>query len=172
MDHEMMVLITNVLVALLSAGGFWAFLEKIPSARRKRREEASKKLIDAIDKIDLESSENKACIEALSEAIKNMMTNVDTISQNINELYEGQMKCGVRIENSEELARAYARDRLNYLANLYIDNGWIPTEDIVPFKLLGQAYIQSGGNTETRVKFEHCIENLPVLDKDDVNRPN
>lgn len=165
MSHELMVMLTNILVALLSAGGFWALLEKIPNERRRKRQEAQQHLSEAIDKIDKASEENREAIRSLSTAIQNMMANMA-------ELYDGQKSCRVRIENSEDLSRAFARDRLNYLSNLYIDRGYIPTEDIIPFKLLGQAYIKSGGNSETKTKFEHCIETLPVLDKDDVNRPH
>lgn len=163
MNHEAAVLITNVLVALLSAGGFWAFLEKIPNSRRKKREATTNKMISIIDKIDSDSTKNMETVKELSEIL-------NSVTKNITELYDGQKSCGIKIQNSEELSRAFARDRLNFLSNKYIEQGFIPTEDIISFKLLGKAYIESGGNSETKTKFEHCIETLPVLDKDHVNR--
>ena len=163
MDHELAIMLTNILVALLSAGGFWALLEKIPNARRKKREENQKILLDKINQLDTSASKNREAITALSKAVQGMI-------KNMNELYEGQKECGVKIQNSEGLSRAYARDRLNFLSNKYMGQGYIPTEDVISYKLLGQAYIQSGGNSETSTKFNHCIEELPVLSVDDINR--
>ena len=165
MDHELMVMITNVLVALFSAGGFWVLLEKIPSERRRKREEKQKQLWDKIDKIDADTCANSEAIAELSSALKGMITNMT-------ELYDGQKSCGVRITNTEELSKAFARDRLNYLCNKYIEYGFIPKEDIIAFKLLGQAYISTNANTEIKTKFEHCINTLHVQDKEGKIYPN
>lgn len=161
MDQTTMMMISNILVALLSAGGFWALLEKIPNARRKRRDENIKKLLVQINKLDSQATSNRNDIHELSESIKGILNGMNT-------MYDNQKECSVKIANSEELSRAVSRDRLNHLANLYIKQGYIPQEGIIPFKLLGKAYIESGGNSETRTKFEHCIEELPVRRESDM----
>ena len=161
MDQTTMMMISNILVALLSAGGFWALLEKIPNARRKRRDENIKNLLVQINKLDSQANSNKNDIHELSESIKAILNGMNT-------MYENQKECAIKITNSEELSRAVSRDRLNYLANLYIKQGYIPQEGIIPFKLLGKAYVESGGNSETKTKFEHCINELPVRRESDM----
>ena len=155
MSHEIFVLLSNVLVALLSAGGFWALLEKIPNERRKKREKSVREILIKIDKIDKENDENAKDIKELNNSVHSILNGMKT-------MYDNQKDCAVKIANSEELSRAYSRDRLNHLSNIYIKQGYIPKEDIIPYKMLGKAYISSGGNSEIKTKFEHCINNLEV----------
>lgn len=161
--------IPTVIVALVGAGGFWGYLEYRDKARREERNQKWDTTIESIN--------------SLSEQMKQTSDQLLKVEKQIRELYDGQMQCAVKLNKIEDienkfgnlenlitevksgsvLSIAVARDRLNYLANKYMKQGYIPAEDIIPFKLLGQAYIDSGGNTETKTKFLHCINELDVI---------
>ena len=112
--------VVSIIVALISAGGFWALLEKGLEKSRKHREEELKKLITEIKEINKE------------------------------------------LKDTTELSKAFSRERLNRLSEKYMQQGYIPKEDIVSYTLLGKAYINANGNTEVRTKYEYVIENLEV----------
>ena len=157
--------IVPVLVALLSAGGFWSYREKQKEEKTKNRDEQI----------------TKVCQE-----ISNISAQVEKIDKTITDLQEGQNVCAVKLDRLKDienkfgnfetlidelkdgsaLSIAFARDRLNYLANKYIKQGYIPKEDIIPFKMLGETYIACKQNSEVKLKFQHCIDNLPVIDAD------
>lgn len=65
------------------------------------------------------------------------------------------------LEKSNNLAKANARDRLNYLSHKYTNFGYIPVEDFASYKLLGKAYEENDGNTIVAEEFERCINELP-----------
>lgn len=113
-------LVVNIIVALVSAGGFWALIERGLEKSREKREESIQQLIAEVKEIKKD------------------------------------------LKETTELSKAYSRDRLNYLSEKYMREGYIPKEDIISYKLLGSAYIAANGNTEVRTKFEHNIENLEV----------
>ena len=114
------ILISNIIVALVSAGGFWTLMDRAFEKSRKTREEKLDKLI----------------------------TDVNDIKEELNA--------------TTELSKAYSRERLNRLSEKYLTNGYIPKEDVVSYKMLGEAYKNADGNTEVRTKFEFVIENLEV----------
>lgn len=66
------------------------------------------------------------------------------------------------LESNSELTMSHARDRLNFLCNSYIEQGYIPERDYVSFKLLGEAYIKAGGNHHFDTLFKHVIETIPT----------
>ena len=112
--------VMTIVVAIVSAGGFWALLENELKSSRRQREEK---------------------IEILTEEIKQIH---------------------YKLDETTELCKSFSRDRLNYLCEQYMDLGYIPKNDIISFKLLGEAYEHSDGNTEVRTKFEYVIKNLEV----------
>lgn len=114
------IFISNILVALISAGGFWALLEHSFEERRKTREEKIDKIVADVDDIKKE------------------------------------------LDASTELSKAFSRERLNRLSEKYMALGYIPKEDIISYKLLGDAYKNANGNTEVKTKFEYAMENLEV----------
>lgn len=67
----------------------------------------------------------------------------------------------ILLEKSNTLAKANARDRLNYLSHKYTEIGYIPVEDFASYKLLGKAYEENDGNTVVAEEFERCIDELP-----------
>ena len=168
--HEIVVAIPSIIIALVASGGFWAYVEHRYNDRRKKKG----------DKLD----DIAADIKNLGENITKTGKAVDKLEQQVTELYNGQMQCATKLEkiehieskfgdieslvrevkNGSDLSVAYARDRLNHLANTYMKLGYIPQDEIVAFKLLGQAYIDAGGNSETKTKYNHCIQGLEVKD--------
>ena len=66
----------------------------------------------------------------------------------------------IGIKNNN-LAKATARERLNRLNHKYRQQGYIPSEDIVAYKLIGEAYKEADGNTVVFEEFKLCMEDLP-----------
>ena len=62
-----------------------------------------------------------------------------------------------KLDANEEVTVSYARDRLNYLSNKYLDYGYIPKKDYVPFMMLGETYCKYH-NSEVALRFEQCKE--------------
>ena len=50
-------------------------------------------------------------------------------------------------EKNNNLIKATARERLNRLNHKYRLQGYIPSEDVVAYKLIGEAYEEADGNT-------------------------
>lgn len=91
----------------------------------------------------------------LNSSRKRREEKIEVLTREIKEIHS-------KLNETTELCKAYSRDRLNYLCEQYLGLGYIPKNDIISFKLLGEAYESSDGNTEVRTKFEYVIENLEV----------
>lgn len=68
------ILISNVIVALVSAGGFWALLEHTLESKRKTREEKLDKLIADIDDIKKELDASAELSKAFSRERLNRLS--------------------------------------------------------------------------------------------------
>ena len=68
------VLISNILIALLSAGGFWALLEHIFESKRKTNGEKLDKLIEDIDDIKKELDASAELSKAFSRERLNRLS--------------------------------------------------------------------------------------------------
>lgn len=64
-------------------------------------------------------------------------------------------------EKNNNLAKATARERLNRLNHKYRKQGFIPSDDLVAYKLIGEAYEEADGNTVVFEEFKLCMEELP-----------
>lgn len=84
--------------------------------------------------------------------LKSSLDNLNTEIQDMNTL----------LEKTHDLSISNARDRLNYLNYEYLNQGYIPQKDIVPYKLLGESYINNDGNTIVSEEFKLCIDTLPI----------
>ena len=175
----------GIIVALIGAGGFWAYLEKKQEIKRESRAKAFDTAFANIEKVEEKVDKTSTSIAKVEERVETTGEFVEKLDKQVDELYQGQMQCSLKLgkleqieerfgdianivsnaKNSSNLSMAYARDRLNYLSNLYMKKGYIPQEDIVSFTLLGEAYIDAGGNSETKTKYLHCINKLPVESK-------
>lgn len=67
-----------------------------------------------------------------------------------------------RVEQTFNVSMSYSRDRLNHLCLEYMNKGYVPKDDYVSFKLLGEAYKDANGNSEVKTRFDYCMDNLEV----------
>lgn len=175
----------GIIIALIGAGGFWAYLEKKQDVKRESREKIFNEALANLDKIEEKVDKTSTSIAKVETRVETTGDSVEKLDKQVDELYQGQMQCATKLgkleqiedrfgdisnivssaKNTSNLSMAYARDRLNYLSNIYMKKGYIPQEDIVSFKLLGEAYIDAGGNSETKTKYLYCINKLPVEPK-------
>lgn len=84
--------------------------------------------------------------------LKSSLDNLNTEIQDMSTL----------LGKTHDLSISNARDRLNYLNYEYLNQGYIPQKDIVPYKLLGESYINNDGNTIVSEEFKLCIDTLPI----------
>lgn len=92
----------------------------------------------------------------------NKEDNVKNISFCLDEIKQEIITIKEDLSNTKIISTATARDRLNYLSNKYLKLGYIPKEEVVNFKLLGETYISAGGNSEVATKFNLCINTLEI----------
>lgn len=128
-------LMEAVIIAVLSSTGLWAFLD---NCRKDNKEEKEKE-------------------EEKVQRDKERDGKLDKLIDDIKELKADMKK-------SADLSKAVSRDRLNYLCQDYIKIGYIPSSDYAAFKLLGEAYLDAGGNSEVGEKYIYIINNLKVRD--------
>lgn len=81
------------------------------------------------------------------------------MQKQIDELHTVIVKLNNSLDKNSELTISHARDRLNWLCNKYKELGFVPEDDYVAFKLLGEAYISAGGNHGFDEKFNYIINN-------------
>ena len=93
-------------------------------------------------------SKKHSDLEELKEDVKDIKLEIDKID--------------ALLTNTNDLAKSTARDRLNYLSHKYMDKGYIPKEYVTPYKLIGEAYKNNGGNTIVAEEFEMCMKELPI----------
>ena len=69
------------------------------------------------------------------------------------------------IAHTKDLALSSARNTLSQLSNRYLELGYIPDDEFVAYKSIGESYIEAGGNTEIKTKFNLVIDTIPVKHK-------
>ena len=163
--------ITPVLVALVASGGFWTYLEKKKEESHKSRSETLTKAFQDISNISERVDKTGRAVDELESKVASLQESQTMCATKLDKIKELENKFGNlevlidELKDGSALSVAYARDRLNFLSNKYMNQGYIPKEDIIPFKLLGETYIKCKQNTEVKLKFQHCIEKLPIVDK-------
>lgn len=60
------------------------------------------------------------------------------------------------LEHTKQVSLSTTRDRLNYQCNKFLSQGYVPVEDYDAFIDMGDAYVQAGGNSVVKGKFEKC----------------
>lgn len=140
--------IFTVLVTLIGAGGFWGFLQWLLERLGKR-------------------TSNRKKLETISRSITEFSTSIDSFKRDValeqRAILDKIEKVEKKIELTTDLSRADARRSLNKMCNTYIKLGYIPYDEYVAFKSLGESYIRAGGNTEIKDKFELCINTLDTI---------
>lgn len=93
--------------------------------------------------------------DEIEDLRKQLKENVDILEASITAISEV-------VKKTNELALATARDRLNFLSQKYLAQGYIPKEYVIAYKILGKAYEKNDGNTAVAEEFETCIKELPI----------
>jgi len=161
----------EMIVALVGAGGFWAYIEHRYSDRKKAKStkldtiiKELKEVTESISKTDATVKKLSNCVDDLSQGQMQCATKLDKIRDIENKF--GDLEDLIKdVKTGNNLSLAFSRDRVNHLANIYMKLGYIPQDEYIAFKLLGQAYLESGGNSEIKEKYEYCIDELEVEDK-------
>lgn len=161
----------EMIVALVGAGGFWAYVEHRYNDRKKAKStkldtiiKELKDVTESISKTDAAVYKLSDCVDDLSQGQMQCATKLDKIRDIENKF--GDLEDLIQdVKTGNSLSLAFSRDRVNHLANIYMKLGYIPQDEYIAFKLLGQAYLDAGGNSEIKEKYEYCIEELEVVDK-------
>lgn len=88
-------------------------------------------------------------------------TEVQELKNNIEDIKDEILDITDLLRKTNLLATSTARDRLNFLSHKYMGLGYIPKNDITPYKLIGEAYKKNDGNTIVSEEFDFCMKELP-----------
>lgn len=128
--------IITVLIAVIGSGGLWGFVQHLIDTKIKKRETIIKEINDKLDHV--------ATVEDL------------------NKLAEDLSQLKPDISATKDLSLSSARNTLSHLSNNYIALGYIPEDEYVAYKSIGESYLNAGGNTEIKTKFEYVLKELKV----------
>lgn len=142
--------ITAIVVAAIGASaGIWAFITTVYEKKHEDKKEESAVLKEIKElKSDIEETNNK----------------VSKLSEEFNEKFNQMSQ---ELKNNNELTKSIGRNELSRLCNKYIKLGFVPLNDHDAFIMLGEDYINNGGNTSVKEKFIKC-KDLPI--KEDTRR--
>lgn len=128
----------TIMCALCGAGGLWSLIQHVIDLKHNDKKEKNKDRETLLD---------------ISKDVKEFKTEVKDEFNKVEQ----------ELKNNNILTIALGREKINYLCHQYMDLGYIPRQDYVAFKMIGDAYIiDNKQNTEVKTKFEWCIDNLEV----------
>lgn len=128
--------IIAVLIAVIGSGGLWGFVQHLIDTKIKKRETIIKEINDKLDHVATVEDLNK-----LAEDLSQLKTDISA---------------------AKDLSLSSARNTLSHLSNNYIALGYIPEDEYVAYKSIGESYLNAGGNTEIKTKFEYVLKELKV----------
>ena len=128
--------IITVLIAVIGSGGLWGFVQHLIDTKIKKRETIINEINDKLDHVATVEDLNK-----LAEDLSQLKTDISA---------------------AKDLSLSSARNTLSHLSNNYIALGYIPEDEYVAYKSIGESYLNAGGNTEIKTKFEYVIKELKV----------
>lgn len=128
--------IITVLIAVIGSGGLWGFVQHLIDTKIKKRETIIKEINDKLDHVVTVEDLNK-----LAEDLSQLKTDISA---------------------AKDLSLSSARNTLSHLSNNYIALGYIPEDEYVAYKSIGESYLNAGGNTEIKTKFEYVLKELKV----------
>lgn len=123
-------------IAILGSGGLWGFLQFLLDSKFKKRSETLENINAKLDKV------------VTSQEMEELRSDIKSLKEDV--------------YHAKELSMGTARDRINNLCNKYNKLGFIPYDEYVSFKAIGESYVSAGGNTEVKTKFNWALENLEV----------
>lgn len=138
----------TVLVAVISSSGLWGLMQHLVDKKVRKRQEIFKSINIRLDTVPTKED-------------------ICELKQDLNE-----MRADVRFlkdvsAHTKDLSLSSARNTLNTLSNKYIALGYIPDDEYVAYRSIGKSYIESGGNTEIKTKYELVMRTLSVKHKEE-----
>ena len=128
--------IVTIIIAIAGSGGIWGVIQYLLETKVTKNKESLKAITDKLSKV------------ATSDEVLQL-------SNTISDIY-------AELEMTKDVALASARDRLNQLSNKYLELGYIPLDDYVAYKAVGDSYINADGNSEIKAKFNLVMDSLEV----------
>lgn len=128
--------IIAIVIAMIGSGGLWGFIQYLIDTKIKKRQDVIKEINSKLDRM--------VTVEDLNKLAQDLSQLKDDISA------------------TKDLALSSARNTLNHLSNKYMALGYIPEDEYVAYKAIGESYLAAGGNTEIRTKFEYVMKELKV----------
>lgn len=133
--------IIAIAIAMIGSGGLWGFVQHLIDTKIKKKEDIIKEINCKLDK----------------------MVTID----DLNKLAEDLEQLKNDVSATKDLSLSSARNTLNQLSNKYMALGYIPDDEYVAYKAIGESYLAAGGNTEIKAKFEYVMEELKVKYEED-----
>lgn len=90
------------------------------------------------------------------ELFNTIMDKIDKIDEKVEEINK-------RTIATEKASKESLGERINYKYKEYVKSGGIPEDELEEFVNLHSAYKGVGGNHSSDIKFNYCIDNLPIL---------
>lgn len=100
--------------------------------------------------------------DKVENPVEQLNKKFDSVQKDVKELAES-------LNKNSEVTMSHARERLNNLCQKYIEMGYIPQEEFQAFVLLGESYINAGGNHGFDELFQYVINNFKVVSKSHKN---
>ena len=91
-----------------------------------------------------------------AELFTNIMNKMEEIDQKVETI--NQRTLATEVASREALA-----ERINSKYKEYFNSGGIPEDEVDEFVNLHTAYKGVGGNHSSDIKFNYCMDNLPIL---------
>ena len=133
--------IIAIAIAMIGSGGLWGFVQHLIDTKIKKKEDIIKEINFKLDKM--------VTVEDLNKLAEDLAQLKDDVSA------------------TKDLSLSSARNTLNQLSNKYMALGYIPDDEYVAYKAIGESYMTAGGNTEIKAKFEYVMKELKVKYEED-----
>lgn len=103
--------------------------------------------------IELKSDKDK---RETAELLSNVMDKVNKIDTKLETMNE-------RLVATEVATRVTLSDKINSKYKEYFGKNGIPEDEVDEFMALHDAYKGIGGNHSSDIKFNYCMDNLPII---------
>lgn len=142
--------IIAVVIAVIGSSGIWGLIQHILDVKVRKRQDTINYLKERLSKVLTKED---------IDDIKHDMTEIRTDIRFLKDI----------TSHTKDLSLSSARNTLNILSNKYISLGYIPEDEYVAYKSIGKSYIESGGNTEIKTRYELVMRTLSVKPHNQIN---
>ena len=143
--------IITVVIAVIGSSGIWGLIQHILDVKVRKRQDTINYLEKRLGRVPTK------------EDIKDIRQDITEVRTDLKYLKDITL-------HTKDLSLSSARNTLNILSNKYISLGYIPEDEYVAYKSIGKSYIESGGNTEIKTKYELVMRTLSVKTHNQINK--